>query len=210
MRKFLKSIYRSIQVCFLRRKKVFVSFSTLFNPQTKWGGYNKIGVQTVVSDSMIGRYTFMGSNCYFPNAVIGKFCSIGHNVRVVAETHPARNFISTSPVFYSLNRQCGTTFVNKQLFNERLSVEGHSCIVGNDVWIGDDVRIIGGITIGDGAIIGLGAVVTKDIPPYAIVGGIPAKIIRYRFEQDKIDDLLREQWWNKEERWIIDNLVLQN
>ena len=93
------------------------------------------------------------------------------------------------------------------MFKERLSIDGRSCIIGNDVWIGNDVRIIGGITIGDGAIVGLGAVVTKDVPPYAVVGGVPAKIIRYRFEQDKIEELLRDKWWNKEEEWIKDNFI---
>ena len=78
------------------------------------------------------------------------------------------------------------------------------------MWIGNDVRIIGGITIGDGAIVGLGAVVTKDVPPYAIVGGVPAKIIRYRFEQDKIEELLRDKWWNKEEEWIKEVFIRHN
>lgn len=202
MKQFLKYIYRILYGVLLRKNKVFVSYSTLFNSQTQWGGYNKVGNKTVISSSSIGKYSFVGSNGYLPNVSIGNFCSIGNNVQVVAETHPSKGFISTSPLFYSLNKQCGTTFVKEQLFTERLSINGRSCIIGNDVWIGNDVRIIGGITIGDGAIVGLGAVVTKDVPPYAIVGGVPAKIIRYRFEQDKIEELLRDKWWNKEEEWI--------
>ena len=78
--------------------------------------------------------------------------------------------------------------------------------IGNDVWIGANAMILGGITIGDGAIIGAGAVVTKDIPPYAIVGGIPARIIRYRFPNDVINALLSSQWWNLSENILKSNI----
>lgn len=155
---------------------------------------------------MIGRYTFIGRDCYLPNAKIGRFCSIGNNVHVVAETHPSR-FFSTHPAFYSTGKQCGITFVKENLFEERLSVEGYSCIIGNDVWIGNDVRIIGGLRIGTGAIVGLGAVVTKDVPPYAIVGGVPAKVISYRFDEKRINEYLSSKWWENDDAWIKDNNV---
>lgn len=160
------------------------------------GGYNKIGNKSVVSSSYIGRFSFIGRDCYLPNVEIGRFCSIGNNVQVVAETHPSSGFRSTHPAFYSTGKQCGITFVKKSLFNERLSIKGRSCIIGNDVWLCNDVRIIGGVTIGTGAIVALGAVVTKDVPPYAIVGGVPATIIRYRYSDDEIKKLLEEKWWN--------------
>ena len=161
-----------------------------------------VGRKTVVSSSLIGRYTFIGRDCYLPNAKIGRFCSIGNNVHVVAETHPSRSFFSTHPAFYSTGKQCGITFVKENLFEERLSVEGYSCIIGNDVWIGNDVRIIGGVKIGTGAIIGLGAIVTRNVPPYAIVVGSPAKVIRFRFDQVAIDRLLDSKWWDNDEKWF--------
>ena len=77
--------------------------------------------------------------------------------------------------------------------------------IGNDVWIGSDVRIIDGVSIGDGAVVAAGSVVTKDVPPYAIVGGVSSKIIRYRFDDATIKQLLELKWWNMHEDWIKEN-----
>lgn len=85
----------------------------------------------MVSSSYIGRFSFIGRDCYLPNVEIGRFCSIGNNVQVVAETHPSSGFRSTHPAFYSTGKQCGITFVKESLFNERLSIKGRSCIIGN-------------------------------------------------------------------------------
>lgn len=75
-------------------------------------------------------------------------------------------------------------------------------VIGNDVWIGAYAKIVEGVRIGDGAVIAAGAVVTKDVPPYAIVGGVPAKIIKYRFEEKQIKQLLELKWWNKDIAWL--------
>jgi len=104
--------------------------------------------------------------------------------------------------------QCGKSFVDKTLFQEQLSVDGFACKIGNDVWIGTDVLIIGGVTIGDGAIVAAGAVVAHDVPAYAVVGGVPAKIIRYRYDTEKIEQLLKFKWWDKSEQWLKDNVSL--
>nr|WP_302694185.1 CatB-related O-acetyltransferase [uncultured Prevotella sp.] len=74
--------------------------------------------------------------------------------------------------------------------------------MGNDVWIGSSVIILGGVTIGHGAIIAAGAIVNKDVPPYAIVAGVPARIIRYRFNDEQIEKILKDPWWKKSEQWL--------
>ena len=92
------------------------------------------------------------------------------------------------------------------MFNEL----GESNIIGNDVWIGANVVIMNEISVGDGAVIGAGSIVTKDVPPYAIVVGSPARIIRYRFEKEEIEFLLNFRWWDKDSNWIKDNYLKFN
>lgn len=117
-------------------------------------------------------------------------------------------FISTSPVFFSTLKQAVETFVDKNLFDEQMEIEGYKCIIGNDVWIGSKVLIKGGVRIGDGAIVAMGSIVTKDVPPYAIVGGVPAKVIRYRYSESEIQQLLKFKWWNRDVEWIKSNAHL--
>jgi acetyltransferase-like isoleucine patch superfamily enzyme len=81
----------------------------------------------------------------------------------------------------------------------------YAVVVGNDVWIGTDAILMAGITVGDGAVIAAGAVVTKDVAPYSIVGGVPAKEIKKRFDNEKIESLLSLKWWDKDEKWLREN-----
>lgn len=109
-------------------------------------------------------------------------------------------------MFYSTAKQCVETFTNEQLYQEETRVDQHTAIIGNDVWIGEDARLLEGISIGNGAIVAAGAMVTKDVPQYAIVGGVPAKIIRYRFSDEQIAQLEELQWWNKDNKWLRSNV----
>lgn len=202
IRRFLVGCWRYYKRFVYRRKSVRIDFGAEFNQQTIFGTNIWVHHHTNVKDSTIGSYSYIQDNCRFENCCIGRFCSIGDHVRVLSATHPTRDFVSTSPVFYSTARQCINTFTEDDLFLEYRSINGYSSIIGNDVWIGSNVIILGGVTIGDGVIIAAGALVNKDVPPYSIVGGVPAKIIRKRFNEKQIELLLADPWWNKPECWL--------
>jgi chloramphenicol O-acetyltransferase type B len=138
----------------------------------------------------VGSFSYISINARISQTRIGRFCSIGPELLCGLGRHPV-DFISTSPVFFSTAKQCGTTFVERNQFAEEADT-----FIGHDVWIGARVYIKDGVRIGNGAIVGAGAVVVKDVPDYAIVGGVPAKLIRYRFKPDVIEKLLEIKWWN--------------
>lgn len=139
--------------------------------------------------SEIDRNTFIGNNCFVIHSAIGGFCSVASNVIIGAGKHPL-NFVSTSPVFYSEHN------VLKTCYNKIDFKEYDKTIIGNDVWIGSNAFIKGGVTVGHGAVIAAYAIVTKDIEPYSIVGGNPARLIRKRFDDATIEKLLKTKWWD--------------
>ncbi len=169
-------------------------------------GNNYLADYSYIDNSQIGYASYIGAYTRLDKAIIGKYTSIGPNVRIISGQHPTHKFVSTHPAFYSKDHSIGLNYVDKQLFEEfRYVQDGVSIKVGNDVWIGDGVKIMEGVTIADGTIVASAAMVVKDTEPYSIIGGVPAKVISYRFEQDKIDFLLNLKWWNKKEKWIKDN-----
>jgi acetyltransferase-like isoleucine patch superfamily enzyme len=151
----------------------------------------------------LGDFTYVANGSNIKNTNIGKFCSIGPDIKCGLGRHPAHTFVSTHPIFFSTLKQAQITFADKNYFEDYKNIE-----IGNDVWIGANAIILDGIKIHDGSIIAANSVVTKNVPPYAIVAGSPAKIVKYRFNEDEIQYLLQNKWWERDVSWIKDNFKL--
>ena len=172
--------------------------------QAQFEGMNKIYSHSSFG-GILGYGSYIGHHSSL-TAKIGRFCSISNHVICNAGIHPFQApFATTSPCFFSLRKQNGATFATQQMLNEIKTTDNEGafdCEIGNDVWICEGVFINGGIHIADGAVVLAHAVVTKDVPPYAIVGGVPAKIIGYRYDEATIKWLLNVQWWNNPIAWF--------
>lgn len=165
-----------------------------------FGKYNTLCDGVTLRNVVLSDFNYVSTDSKLLNTSIGKFTCIGPQVLCGLGKHPSCGFVSINPIFYSPLRQLQLTFASQSYFEEFASIE-----IGNDVWIGARAIILDGVKIGDGVIVGAGAVVTKDIPPYAVVGGVPAKIIRYRFEPAEIDFLLKFRWWDCDVDWLQRN-----
>lgn len=186
---FLKNLWRFYNA---KKNHPSVTFHYPVSIKNSQIGYRCIVyANSTIIMSILDDYSYIGGNSIIQYAKIGKFCSIGPEVRIGLGKHPI-HLKSTHPGFYVTDSSYyGITpeYHNPEPEYEKITI-------GNDVWIGCRAMILDGVTIGDGAIIAAGAVVTKDVPPYAIVGGVPARIIKYRFKPEKIRELLESEWWS--------------
>lgn len=165
----------------------------------KSGNYNRHLITIGRGSYIVQAYMDYGD--YRANILIGRYCSIAH--RVVFEiglNHPHQT-VTTYPfkVFGKYQVPDDTDY-----YSYSYSKNHYQIIIGNDVWIGEGVKILGGVHIGNGAVIGMGAVVSKDIPPYAIAVGNPARVVKYRFDKDVVSELEKIKWWNWDEKIICD------
>lgn len=167
-----------------------VSLSALWDGRSSFPKCTAICRGSKMNNSTVGKYSRVGINVEVNNATIGNFTRIGRNSIIGPGVHPT-NLLTSHNIFYKKNSLGRAEWVGKVDFNEEQRIE-----IGHDVWIGLNCIIMDGVKIGDSSIIAAGAVVTKDIPPFAIAGGVPAKVIKYRFPQEIINRLMNIQWWN--------------
>ena len=207
-----KCIKRIIYKVIIRKSFPNIEFGRKASSDLKtiFEGNNVIMDYSSISKSEIGFGSYLAGHTSLSRVKIGRYCSIGQNVKNYFGIHPT-DYVSTHPSFYSTKKQAGFTYSKENKILEHKYAD-KECkfinIIGNDVWIGNNVSLMDGIIIGDGAIIATGAVVTKDIEPYTIVGGVPAKKIRDRFPQEIVKALLSYRWWEKNNQWLIENAHL--
>lgn len=164
--------------------------------------YGAVYLKARLRGVTLGNYSYVGKGTIIHNTTIGKFCSISDDCVIGLPGHDIGK-ISSSPLFSSIHNGTKSSWVTKDMPHIPMNVS-----IGNDVWIGYRAMIPVNVKIGDGAVIAAGAVVVKDVPPYAVVGGVPARIIKYRFPQEVIDKLLDLRFWEKTDEELKRNIDL--
>lgn len=189
---------------FTRGNNPFIHWKTNTD-YSVFGAYNTVAKGSIFAHSVMGSCSYVSTKANLSYVKIGKYSCIGPDVKNIRGQHPTSNFVSVHPVFFSTQKQVGISYVKENKFEEYKWADHehkYANIIGNDVWVGAEAQIMEGVTIHDGAVVAAGAVVTKDVPPYAVVGGVPARIIKYRFSEEDIQYLLQLKWWDKSDEWL--------
>tara|TARA_R110000744_G_scaffold64786_6_gene133229 strand:- start:343 stop:975 length:633 start_codon:yes stop_codon:yes gene_type:complete len=190
----LRILYRSLRgklvtlYVIFKNRNCDLSYDSYLSNNNIFGCEIKISDKCRVFASKIDDYSYLADNVSLNKCIIGKFCSIGPGSKINLGNHPI-NAVSTSPSTYSEP--------TAKEYNRFIDVT-----IGNDVWIGADVKVSGGVTIGHGAVIGTCSYINRDVPPYAVVVGIPGKIIKYRFDEKTISRLIELSWWD----WPVEKI----
>lgn len=174
--------------------KDYISKASRVAPSARFESPVRLYGEVKIADRVsIGRFSYVNTrSTIYADGTLGRYCSVGKNVEIGPFDHPT-DWLSTSPVSYNMHLHFPD---ETNLFAQRRITRPGGCIIGSDVWIGTGAVIKRGVKIGHGAVIGAGALVTSDVPPYAVVAGLPARLIRYRFDERTIERLLTTKWWN--------------
>ena len=169
-----------------------IAVSAIWDSNSSFSEYSHILRGAQLSNSQVGRYSRVGNNCKLTNVSIGNFSCIGANCVLGVGQHPT-NYLTYHSIFYKKgNWGWHDDWIKyPDGFKEQAQIT-----IGNNVWIGRNVIVMDGVTIGDNAIVATGAIVTKDVPPFSIVGGVPAKVIKTLFTEEMRERLQKIQWWN--------------
>ena len=175
---------------------------------------NKVKIEENVSiDSScknIGKYTFIGSDSILGPATgsIGAFCSFASNVIIGPNSHYMNRISTSSSLFGYKNHKNYEKNIREKSYKEYKSgINSKKTIIGNDVWVGHNTIVMAGVTVGDGAVIGGGSIVTKDVEPYSIVAGNPARVIKYRFKEETIKRLVENRIYENDKELLFDIFV---
>lgn len=184
-----------------KHKGVLIGSGCCIDSRSKLEANCRILDGAYVLNTNVQRFTYLGRNTLVQNCSIGSFCSIANDVCIGLGGHPKKLF-STSPLFYRVKNTFNVSVIKHDYeFEEYKRID-----IGNDVWVGARAIILDGVAVGDGAIVAANSVVTRSVPPYAIVAGVPARVISYRFSEKEIENLTSNQWW----RWPLEAIVAKS
>jgi phosphonate metabolism protein (transferase hexapeptide repeat family) len=169
---------------------------------TNLGAWTAVGARTLIQETVVGDYTYASNDCDIIYAQIGKFCSLASHVRINPGNHPLRRAALHHFTYRSVSYGLGAED-DREFFEWRRS---HGVVLGDDVWVGHGAILLPGVKVGTGAVIGAGAVVTKDVPPFTIATGVPAKILRRRVSPEVEKALMRIRWWDWSQAKLAETL----